>query len=218
MIILLLLLLLLLLYSCDYKNKEYLKLQSLKVRFLVKARRNHDYLHWTTSLATSEVALPALLFATHRYSPLLFLFILVIVNCLLSALKKILASSLVSTDSPLNHDITGSGSPLALQDKVMFLPSVTVVFCGCVVIWGATIINSKARTLILVTFSSLQIHRVYKSGPGLAAAHHGQGIQIFSLERLQYPCTVPEVGKKYRNLWLSRLVSAELLNQTWTIT
>lgn len=156
--LLILLLLLLLLYSCDYKNKEYLKLQSLKVRFLVKARRNHDYLHWTISLAASEVALPALLFATHRYSPVLFLFILVIVNCLLSAPKKILASSLVSTDPPLNHDIVGSGSPLALQDKVMLLPSVTVVFCGCVVIWGATIINNKVRTLILVTFSSFKIH------------------------------------------------------------
>ena len=117
-----------------------------KIRYLLKkvskiptdvqpqARRNHEYLHWTISLAASEVALPALLFATHLYSPVSFLFILVIVNCLLFASRNILASSLVSTDPPLNHDIVGSGSPLALQDKVMLLPSVTVVFSGCVVI------------------------------------------------------------------------------------
>ena len=72
-----------------------------------------------------------------------FLFILVIVNCLLFAPIKILASSPVSTDPPLNHDIVGSGTPVALQDKVMLLPSVTVIFCGCVVIRGATITNKK---------------------------------------------------------------------------
>ena len=82
-------------------------------------------------MAGFEVAFPRLLVATHLYSPLSVLFTFDIVNVLLSPPRLILESPLALT---LVHDIVGTGSPLALQDKVTLLLSTAVVSCGCVVI------------------------------------------------------------------------------------
>ena len=90
------------------------------------------YLHRTFSVAALEVSFPRLLFATHWYSPLSFLFTFVIVNCFLSAEKLILIESLGTV-----HDIVGFGFPLALQDKVTLSPSLFVVWAsGWAVILG----------------------------------------------------------------------------------
>ena len=96
--------------------------------------KNSLYLHCTSNVAASEVTVPILLLATHRYCPLSDLFTFVIVNCLLSEDKLILGE--FTADPPLVHDIDGVGFPVALQDKVTFSPSVGVVCCGCAVIWG----------------------------------------------------------------------------------
>ena len=83
------------------------------------------YLHFTSSVAALEVTFPTLLFATHRYSPLSVLLTIVIVISLLSAPKLILRTLLVNTEPFLVHVIVGTGFPLALQEKVTLLPSVT---------------------------------------------------------------------------------------------
>ena len=95
-------------------------------------RKNSLYLHCTSNVAASEVTVPILLLAIHRYCPLSDLFTFVIVNCLLSEDKLILGE--FRADPPLVHDIDGVGFPVALQDKITFSPSVGVLFCGCAVI------------------------------------------------------------------------------------
>ena len=105
-------------------------------------KSNPVFLHCISSVAALEVTVPLLLLASHRYCPLSDLLTFITVNCLLSAPKLILGSPLVLIADPfLVHDIDGAGSPLALQDNVTFSPSVTVAFCGCVVISGATVIR-----------------------------------------------------------------------------
>ena len=84
-----------------------------------------EYLHWTSSVVELEVTFPSLLSATHRYSPLSALFTLFIVNSLLFAPKLILGRLLFNKDPSLVHVIDGTGSPLALQDKVTLSSSVT---------------------------------------------------------------------------------------------
>ena len=87
------------------------------------------YLHCTSSVATSEVSFPRMLFATHRYSPLSVLFTFVTVNCLLSPEKLILEFIIVFTGYPfLVHDIVGTGFPVTLQEKIRVFPSVFVAF------------------------------------------------------------------------------------------
>ena len=92
---------------------------------------NASYLHWTSSIATSDVAFPRMLFALHRYFPLSFLLRLVIVKCFWFPEKLILESLiLVSTENPfMIHDIVGAGFPVALQDKVTLSPSGFVTSC-----------------------------------------------------------------------------------------
>ena len=76
-----------------------------------------------------EVTFPMLLLATHRYSPLSVLLTFVIISCLLSSDKLILKLLLASKGDPfLIHNIVGPGFPVALQDKVMLIPSVAVTF------------------------------------------------------------------------------------------
>ncbi len=78
-----------------------------------------------------------MLLATHRYSPLSVLLTFVIVNCFLSSEKLILELLLVFTGDPfLVHDIVGTGFPVALQDKVTFSPSVSVLAFGWAMILG----------------------------------------------------------------------------------
>ena len=89
---------------------------------------NHDikfYLHCTSSVATLEPVVPTLLVALHLYSPLSFLFTLVIVNDLLFDDKLILGLTLVFTADPamFHENVAGSGFPVALQVKVTLLPS-----------------------------------------------------------------------------------------------
>ena len=86
-----------------------------------------NHLHCTSSLAAFEVSFPTLLLATHRYSPLSFLFTFVIVSLLLSADKLTLELLLIG-DPSLVHDIVGTGFPIALQDKVT-LPLSVLVTC-----------------------------------------------------------------------------------------
>ena len=74
-----------------------------------------------------------MLLATHRYSCVLSVLVtFVIVNCLLSDDKLILGSAPAFTTIPsmVHEVILGTGFPLALQDKVTFLPSSTVLLSG----------------------------------------------------------------------------------------
>lgn len=88
-------------------------------------------LHCTFRRAALEEAFPRLLFATHRYSPSSAVLTFAMFNSLLSAPKLILESPLaLMMDPSLVHDTVGTGSPLALQDKVTFSPSIFVAFCG----------------------------------------------------------------------------------------
>ena len=96
-------------------------------------------LRWTSTIEALEVSLPTLFFATHRYSPLSLLLTFVIINCFLSSEKLILELWLVFTGCPwMVHDIVGTGLPLALQDKVMFCPSLIVTPIGWVMIEGCS--------------------------------------------------------------------------------
>ena len=83
------------------------------------------------------------------------------VSVLLSAPKLILESPLVLTmDTSLVHHIVGAGSPVALQEKVTFPPSVVVLFRGWAVICGTTAIRGK-KTLTyckITCFDVLFIH------------------------------------------------------------
>ena len=92
---------------------------------LIEKQTDNLNLHLTSMVAAFEVSVPSLLSPTHRYSPLSALFILVIVNFLLSTPKLIRGTLLFNKDPFLVHDIDGTGFPLALQDKVTLSPSVT---------------------------------------------------------------------------------------------
>lgn len=106
---------------------------------------NPSYLHWTSSVATSDaetyVRFPTLLFALHRYFPLSVLLRLVIVKCFWFPEKLILELLvLVSTTNPfMNHDIVGAGFPVALQDKVTLSPSDLETSCECAVKSGGSV-------------------------------------------------------------------------------
>lgn len=106
------------------------------------------FLHCMLNLAASEVSIPTLFSATHRYSPLSVLLTLVMVNSVLFAEKLILKLSLVFTGDPfLVHEIVSTGLPIASQDRVKFSPSVTISPCGCAVIDGFSV--KKQRKLML---------------------------------------------------------------------
>ena len=98
------------------------------------------FLQCMSNLATSEVSLPTLFSAIHRYSPLSVLLALVMVNCVLFAEKLILELSLVFTGDPfIVHEIVSTGLPIVSQDRVIFSPSVTISPCGCAVIDGFSV-------------------------------------------------------------------------------
>ena len=108
------------------------------------------FLHCTPNLAASEVSLPTLFSATHRYSPLSVLLTLVMVNCVLFAEseKLILKLSLVFTGDPfIVHEIVNTGLPTASQDRVIFSPSVTIFPCGCSVIDGFSVKRQRKMML-----------------------------------------------------------------------
>ena len=84
-----------------------------------------------------EVSFPTLFLATHRYSPLSVLLVFVIVNNLLSCEKLILELLFMGNPS-LTQDIDGSGFPVALQDRVIFSPSIRLFPSGRVVIKGSS--------------------------------------------------------------------------------
>ena len=85
-----------------------------------------------------EVSFPTLFLATHRYSPLSVLLVFVIVNNLLSC-EKLILESLLMGNSSLTQDIDGSGFPVALQDRVIFSPSIGVFPSGWMVIKGSSV-------------------------------------------------------------------------------
>ena len=95
------------------------------------------HLQRTTTLEF-EVSFPTLFLATHWYSPLSVLLIFVIVNRLLSFERPIL-DFLFMGDPSLTQDIDGSGFPEALQDRVVFSPSMGVFPSGRVVIKGSSV-------------------------------------------------------------------------------
>ena len=120
--------------SCEIERKSGLQTsvslkQSSNCLVLINYN-NASYLHWTSSVATSEVAFPRMLFTLHRYFPLSFLLRLVIVKCFWSPEKLILESLILVSKGNLlmNHDIVGAGFPVALQDKVTLSPSGFVTF------------------------------------------------------------------------------------------
>ena len=91
-----------------------------------------------TSTLEFEVSFPTLFLATHWYSPLSVLLIFVIVNRLLSFERPIL-DLLFMGDPSLTQDIDGSGFPVALQDRVIFSPSLRIFPSGRVVIRGSSV-------------------------------------------------------------------------------
>ena len=95
------------------------------------------HLQRTTTLEF-EVSFPTLFLATHWYSPLSVLLIFVIVNRLLSFERPIL-DLLFMGDPSLTQDIDGSGFPVALQDRVIFSPSMGVFPSRRVVIKGSSV-------------------------------------------------------------------------------
>jgi len=52
-------------------------------------------------------------------------------------------------EASLVHDIVGTGSPLALQDKVTVSPSIFLALRGCFVISGGTARRNKRSYLLL---------------------------------------------------------------------
>ena len=121
--------------SCEIERKRGLQttvlLKQSSKCFVLIDYISASYLHWTSSIATSDVSFPRTLFTIHRYFPLSFLLSLVIVKCFWFPEKLILESLiLVSTENPfMNHDIVGAGFPVALQDKVTLSPSGFVTSC-----------------------------------------------------------------------------------------
>ena len=111
--------------DCQYSNKKTWKLKSVR------------HLQRTFTLEF-EVSFPTLLFAAHWYSPLSVLLVFVIVNNLLSCEKLILELLFMGNPS-LTQDIDGSGFPVALQDRVIFSPSIGVLFSGWMVIMGSSV-------------------------------------------------------------------------------
>ena len=91
-----------------------------------------------TSTLEFEVSFPTLFLATHWYSPLSVLLIFVIVNRLLS-FERLILDLLFKGDPSLTQDIDGSGFPVALQDRVIFSPSMGVFPSGRVVIKGSSV-------------------------------------------------------------------------------
>ena len=161
------------------------------------------FLHCMSNLATSEVSLPTLFFATHRYSPLSVLLTLVMFNCVLFVEKLILKSSLVFTGDPFSvHEIVSTGLPTASQDRVIFSPSVTIYPCGWTVIDGFSVKKQRKIMLwcpqsswvpeVFLLFSYLLNdplnHIFYRTRP--------KKLNAMSLAWL-YECTVPYVlGRK----------------------
>ena len=106
--------------------------------------------HWSVSEAASEVLVPTLLFAWHRYLWLKsVLFTFFTVSCLLCDVKLILGWSVVFTVNPsMVQEIEGSGFPVALQNRVTVSPSRTVWFWGWVAKAG---LSAKGKKSILLS-------------------------------------------------------------------
>ena len=117
------------------------------------------HLQRTTTLKF-EVSFPTLFLATHWYSPLSVLLIFVIVNRLLSFERPIL-DLLFMGDSSLTQDIDGSGFPVALQDRVIFSPSMGVFPSGRVVIKGSSVWRRSKSCLIWYLTSILIVTFVF---------------------------------------------------------
>ena len=100
-----------------------------------------------TSTLEFEVSFPTLFLATHWYSPLSVLLIFVIVNRLLSSERPIL-ELMFRRDPSLTQDIDGSGFPVALQNRVIFFPSMGVFPSGWMVIKGSSVWKSSKNCLI----------------------------------------------------------------------
>ena len=74
-----------------------------------------------------EVTISTLLIAKQMYSPTSVLFTLVMVSCLLSAVKLILGLEVVFTGDPfMVQENVGVGLPLALHKNDTFKPSSTI--------------------------------------------------------------------------------------------
>ena len=91
-----------------------------------------------TSTLEFEVLFPTPFLASHWYSPLSVLLTFVIVNRLLSCEMPI-RELLLMGDPSLIQDIDGSGFPVALQNRVIFSPSMGVFPSGRVVIKGSSV-------------------------------------------------------------------------------
>ena len=87
-------------FRCFSRTKKLFKILKYKYKSMTGIKTL--FLHCMSNLATSEVSLPTLFSATHRYSPLSVLFTLVMVNCVLFAEKLILKLSLVFTGDPFS--------------------------------------------------------------------------------------------------------------------
>ena len=105
--------------------------------------------HWSVSEAASEVIVPTLLFAWHRYSWLRsVLFTFLTVSCLLSDDKPILGWTVMFTVNPsMVQEIEGFGFPVALQNRVTVSPSRTVLFWGWLVKAGLSEKGKKSTLL-----------------------------------------------------------------------
>ena len=145
-------------FRCYSRTKKLFKILKYKYKCITDMKTL--FLHCMSNLATSEVSLPTLFFATHRYSPLSVLLTLVMVHCVLFAEELILKSSLVFTGDPFSvHEIVSTGLPTASQDRVIFSPSVTIYPCGWTVIDGFSV--KKQRKMMLWCPKSSWVPKVF---------------------------------------------------------
>ena len=99
-------------------------------------------LHCTFNVEGLDWTVLTLFVATQMYSPLSPLITFVMVNVLLFSLK-VIPEVVFTTEPSLVHENVGAGLPTALQVKVTFSPSVFVLFCGCVLNSGWSVIRRQ---------------------------------------------------------------------------
>ena len=92
---------------------------------------SRSHLHWTDTTALALAGRPALLLAEHVYTP---------ASCFVTPsifIVRFLRKPGIACPS-FSHEISGAGLPVALQNSSTAFVSLTVTFCGFVIIWGGT--------------------------------------------------------------------------------
>lgn len=158
---------------CDYEQAESIYAQDMQIGELSLLESQSFYWRCTYVPATCKVAFlltacPAMFLATHQYTPASCSFLLLIVlrknndpdnnntRCDFDSTLE------VRTGSPsLNHWISGSGRPSALQFKVTGSFFATILSEGCSVILGDRYCPEKERNLFILPESLIKLVNLY---------------------------------------------------------